>query len=158
LGFVTPEVRQLQLESGYPGMKVLQFAFDSREESDYLPHTYPVNSVCYIGTHDNMTAAQWIQEVDPEDLMLAKEYLGLNEQEGYVWGMIRTAFASVSDLCVIPLQDYLDIGAEGRMNFPGTMTDCNWTWRTKPGTITDALAEKIHAMTVLYGRIAKTAE
>jgi 4-alpha-glucanotransferase len=73
LGYVTPEVRQLQLESGYPSMKVLQFAFDSREESDYLPHTYPVNSVCYTGTHDNMTVAQWLQEAAPEDVALAKD-------------------------------------------------------------------------------------
>ena len=158
LGFLTQAVLDLRDDSGYPGMKVLGFAFDSREPSEYLPHTYPVNSVCYTGTHDNMTTRQWFDTAEPAAVAYAKEYMALTDHEGYVWGMIRTAFASVSDLCVIPLQDYLDIGAEGRMNFPGTMTDCNWTWRTKPGTITDALAEKIHAMTVLYGRIAKTAE
>ena len=158
LGFLTQEVLDLRDESGFPGMKVLGFAFDSREPSEYLPHTYPTNSVCYTGTHDNMTTRQWFDTAEPAAVEYAKEYMALTDQEGYVWGAIRTAFASVSDLCVVPLQDYLDIGAEGRMNFPGTMSDCNWTWRTKCGTITDTLAEKIRKMTVLYGRLGKTAE
>ena len=148
----------LRDESGFPGMKVLGFAFDSREPSEYLPHTYPTNSVCYTGTHDNQTTRQWFDTVGQEAVEYAKEYMTLSDQEGYVWGVIRTAFASVSDLCVVPLQDYLDIGAEGRMNFPGTMTDANWTWRTKPGTYTAELAEKIKKLTVLYGRAPKKAE
>jgi len=77
----------------------------------------------------------------------------LDEQEGLVWGTIRTAMSSVSDLCIVPMQDYLDLGAEGRMNFPGTMTDCNWTWRAKDGIITDILARRIRNMTILYGRL-----
>ena len=157
LGFLTQDVLDLRDESGFPGMKVLGFAFDSREPSEYLPHTYPTNSVCYTGTHDNLTTRQWFDTAEAEAVAYAKEYMTLSDQEGYVWGMIRTAFSSVSDLCVIPLQDYLDIGAEGRMNFPGTMTDANWTWRTKPGTYTAELAEKIKKLTVLYGR-AKKAE
>ncbi|MBQ8580364.1 MAG: 4-alpha-glucanotransferase, partial [Oscillospiraceae bacterium] len=130
LGFLTQEVLDLRDDSGYPGMKVLGFAFDSREPSDYLPHTYPVNSVCYTGTHDNMTTRQWFDSASADAVAYAAEYMALSDQEGYVWGTIRTAMASVSQLCVIPLQDYLDIGAEGRMNFPGTLSDCNWTWRT----------------------------
>ena len=96
LGYMTPEVRQLQLDSGYPGMKVLEFGFDSREETDYLPHLYPEDSVCYTGTHDNVTLKQWFQEASEEDVAMAKAYLGLNEEEGYVWGMIRGAMSSVS--------------------------------------------------------------
>jgi 4-alpha-glucanotransferase len=77
----------------------------------------------------------------------------LTEEEGYVWGTIRTAMASVSDMCVVQLQDYLNLGGQARMNFPGTTTDCNWTWRLKDGLLTDELAEKILRLTKLYGRI-----
>ena len=158
LGFLTQAVLDLRDNSGYPGMKVLGFAFDSREPSEYLPHTYIPNTVCYTGTHDNMTTRQWFETATPEAVEYAKEYMCLNETEGLVWGTIRTAFASVSDLCITPMQDFLDLGAEGRMNFPGTMTDCNWTWRAKEGTITDALAEKIYKLTKLYGRLAPETE
>ena len=155
LGFVTDEVRQLLSDSGYPGMKVMEFAFDTREPSakDYLPHCYPVNSVVYSGTHDNLTLRQWFDEADPEDVACAVSYLGLNESEGYIWGMIRGAMGSVSKLCVIQMQDYLQIGAEGRMNHPGTLTTANWTWRAKPGFATAELAEKIRTVTQRYGRI-----
>ena len=153
LGYVTPEVRQLQLESGYPSMKVLQFASDSREESDYLPHTYPVNSACYIGTHDNMTVAQWLQEAAPEDVALAKDYLGLNETEGFAWGMIRGAMGSVSRLCVIQMQDYLGLGAFARMNVPGMLSSANWTWRTRKGYLNKTLTKRIYEITKRYGRV-----
>ena len=153
LGYVTPEVRQLQLDSGYPGMKVMQFAFDSREESDYLPHTYPVNSVCYSGTHDNLTMVQWFREAAPEDVALAKSYLGLNEEEGYTWGVIRGCMGSVSRLCVIQMQDYLELDGHARMNFPGTLSSNNWTWRAKKGFITPQLTQRIRATTQRYGRL-----
>ena len=153
LGYVTKEVRQLQEESGYPGMKVLQFAFDSRESSDYLPHTYPVNSVCYSGTHDNLTMVQWFQEAAPEDVTMAKTYLGLNEEEGLIQGIIRGCMGSVSKLCVIQMQDYLELGAFARMNFPGTLSADNWTWRADEGFATDALKERIYEITRRYGRL-----
>ena len=153
LGYVTPEVRKLQEDSGYPGMKVLQFAFDSREEADYRPHTYPVNSVCYTGTHDNLTLAQWFEDASPEDVAWAKAYLGLHEEEGLVWGMIRGAMSSVSRLCIIQMQDYLELGAEARMNFPGTLTSNNWTWRAQPGFLSDGLTQRIREITRLYGRM-----
>ncbi len=155
LGFVTPEVKQLLSDSGYPGMKVLEFAFDSREASaaDYLPHCYPVNSVCYSGTHDNLTLGQWFEEADPADVTLAVDYLGLNEPEGYIWGVIRGAMGSVSRLCVIQMQDYLELGGEARMNHPGTLTSANWTWRARPGFATAELAERIYQMTKRYGRL-----
>ena len=152
LGYVTPEVRQLQEGSGYPGMKVLEFAFDSRESGDYLPHTYPVNSVVYSGTHDNMTLKQWFDNAAPEDIAAAKAYLGLNREEGWIRGMIRGCMSSVSRLCVIQMQDYLELGEEARMNFPGTLTSANWTWRAEPGFASEALAEEIRAITHRYGR------
>ena len=152
LGYMTPEVRQLQLDSGYPGMKVLEFGFDSREESDYLPHLYPVDSVCYTGTHDNVTLKQWFDEASREDVALAKAYLGLNEEEGYIWGMIRGAMSSVSRLCVVQMQDYLELGKEARMNFPGKLSMENWTWRAEEGFDSAALAKKIYKVTRLYGR------
>ncbi|MGN1000093.1 MAG: 4-alpha-glucanotransferase [Faecousia sp.] len=154
LGFLTQEVLDLRDESGFPGMKVLEFAFDSREPSDYLPHTYPHNSVCYTGTHDNMTMRQWFDTASPEAVEYACEYMTLSEKEGLVWGVIRTAFSSVSDLCIIQMQDYLDLGGEARMNFPGTQTSANWTWRADEGFTGSRLAEKIYAMTKLYGRLS----
>lgn len=153
LGFLTQEVLDLRDESELPGMKVLQFAFDSREPSDYLPHTYPVNSVCYTGTHDNMTTRQWFETASDDAVSYAKQYMALNEQEGLVWGVIRTAMSSVSDLCVIPMQDLLDIGGQGRMNFPGTMSDSNWTWRAYNGFIGNDLAQRLYCLTKLYGRL-----
>ena len=152
LGFLTQEVLDLRDASGYPGMKVLEFAFDSREPSDYLPHTYIRNTVCYTGTHDNMTMRQWFETASAEAVEYATEYMNLTEKEGLVWGVIRTAFASVSDYCVIQMQDLLNLGAEARMNFPGTLSDSNWTWRAKDGIMSKALAKKILAMTKLYGR------
>ncbi len=153
LGFMTDEVRQLQIDSGYPGMKVIQFAFDSREESDYLPHLYPVESVSYTGTHDNVTIKQWFDEASPEDIAYAKAYLGLSKAEGYNWGMIRGGMGSVSRLFVAQMQDYLNLGKPARMNFPGTVSTDNWTWRAKKGFDSDALAKKIYAVTKRYGRV-----
>ena len=153
LGFLTQEVLDLRDLSGYPGMKVLQFAFGSREPSDYLPHNYIRNTVCYTGTHDNMTMRQWFETSDKETVEYAAEYMNLTRKEGYVWGTIRAAMASVSDLCVIPLQDYLNLGAEARMNFPGTLSDANWTWRLEKGLLNKKLAKKIHGLTKLYGRV-----
>ena len=152
LGFLTQEVLDLRDNSGFPGMKVLEFAFDSREPSEYLPHTYTSNSVVYTGTHDNMTMRQWFETADPSAVQYATEYMNLSEAEGLVWGTIRTAMASVSDLCIIQMPDYLDLSGEARMNFPGTLFDCNWTWRAKDGIINEALAKRILNLTKLYGR------
>ncbi len=153
LGYLTQEVLDMRDASGFPGMKVLEFAFESREPSNYLPHTYTPNTVCYTGTHDNMTMRQWMETASPEALEYATEYMKLSEDEGMVWGVIRTAMASVSDLCVIQMQDYLGLGAEGRMNFPGTLTNANWTWRAAPDYLSDELAERILRLTRLYGRL-----
>ncbi len=153
LGYMTQEVMDLRDASGYPGMKVLQFGFDSREPSEYLPHTYTKNTVCYTGTHDNMTMKQWFDSVGKETVQYAAEYMNLSKKEGYVQGAVRTAMASVSDLAILPIQDVLNIGSTGRMNFPGTLSDSNWTWRLKNGIITPDVAQRLKKLTQLYGRI-----
>ncbi|MBQ6878115.1 MAG: 4-alpha-glucanotransferase [Oscillospiraceae bacterium] len=153
LGFVTPEVRKLQEDSGYPGMKVMQFAFDSREEGNYLPHTYPENSVVYSGTHDNPTLEQWLLDVAKEDLAEGKAYLGLTEEEGFAEGLIRGSMASNSRLCVIQMQDYLGLGEEARMNTPGILSDKNWSWRAEPGFDSEELGKHILELTKRFGRI-----
>lgn len=153
LGFLTQEVLDLRDNSGFPGMKVLEFAFDSKEPSDYLPHTYTSNTVCYTGTHDNMTMRQWFETATPEAVKYATEYMNLSEAEGQVWGVIRTAFASVSDLCVVQMQDFLNLGGEARMNFPGTMTDANWTWRAGYEVTNRDLCARIRKLTELYDRL-----
>ena len=155
LGYLTPEVRQLLQESGLPGMKVLQFAFDSREAANYLPHTYPRHCVCYAGTHDNSTLMGWKDEADPADIAAAREYLGLNEAEGFHWGILRGGQSSVADLFVAQMQDYLGLGSDARMNTPGILGG-NWRWRMLPGQITEELTTRIARMTSLYGRSAQT--
>ena len=152
LGYLTQEVIALRDASGYPGMKVLEFAFDTKEPANYLPYTYTRNSVVYTGTHDNLTMRQWFDTADAENLAFARAYMNLHDPADYVRDTIRTAFATVSDTCIIPMQDILDLGAEARMNFPGTLSDSNWTWRVKDGIINQALAEELLALTELYGR------
>ena len=153
LGFLTEEVRLLLKASGFPGMKVLQFAFDAREPSNYLPHTYGRHCVCYAGTHDNTTVASWFVEADPADAAFSVRYLGLNTEEGYVWGMLRGGMGSVADLFVAQMQDYLELGKDARMNIPGTLGGNNWKWRLLPGEVIDELIEKISVMTKMYGRV-----
>ena len=152
LGFLTDDVRQLLAESGYPGMKVMEFAFDSRESGNYLPHTYPHNCVVYTGTHDNMPLMGWFADASPADVQSAVEYLNLTEEEGYHWGMMRAAWSSVADLAVVQAQDLLGVGAEGRMNAPSTLGG-NWSWRALPGSFDAALAKKLRRKMELYGRL-----
>ncbi len=151
LGFLTPEVRQLLEDSGLPGMKVLEFAFDAREPSNYLPHTYNRHCVCYVGTHDNETVEQWRWQADRADVTFARKYLGLNDAEGFHWGMIRGGMSSVADTFLVQMQDCLGLGAEGRMNTPGTGWG-NWRWRLLPGEASPALAKKLRCYTKMYGR------
>lgn len=152
LGYLTEEVRQLLRDSGLPGMKVLEFAFDSREPSNYLPHTYERNCVCYVGTHDNETVVQWRGKAAPEDIADAKRYLGLNDEEGFVWGIIRGGMSSVADTFMVQMQDCLELGAESRMNEPGT-SGRNWQWRMLKDEASPRLAEKLYAYTDMYGRL-----
>ncbi len=151
LGYLTQEVIDLRDESGYPGMKVLEFAFDSKEPSEYRPHTYTANTVCYTGTHDNMTMRQWFGEASDEAVKVAVDYMALTKKEGYVWGTIRTAMSSVSERAIVQMQDYLNLGGEARMNFPGKPSG-NWTWRAKKGFTSNGLAAKILELTNRYDR------
>ena len=151
LGFLTEDVHALRDGSGFPGMKVLEFAFDGSPDNVYLPYNHIQNSVCYTGTHDNMPLKQWFSEEDPKVTARALAYMG--ESQNPVWGMIRMAFASVAELSVVQLQDYLELGGEGRMNFPGTASG-NWTWRARPEFLQDApLSERIKSLTRIYGRL-----
>lgn len=152
LGFLTPTVNQLLKKSGYPGMKVLQFAFDSREESDYLPHNYTANSVVYTGTHDNDTTVGWYQTISRRDRGFARKYLNIKTGRELEWNFIRAALGSVSDTAVIPMQDYLGLGSEARINVPSTL-GTNWKWRMTKGQIPKGLAEKIYDLCKLYGRV-----
>lgn len=152
LGFLTKSVLRLVKKTGYPGMKILQFAFDSREESDYLPHNYTNNSVVYTGTHDNDTVLGWYGALNRHDRAFARKYLNIRSNKDIQWEFIRAAMASVSDTCIIPMQDYLGLGQEARINIPSTL-GMNWKWRMLPGAFTDELAERIREMTKLYGRL-----
>lgn len=151
LGFLTESVKKLLEDTGYPGMKVIEFAFDERESGDYLPHNYTKNSVCYVGTHDNDTAEGWYKSVGEADREKARRYFNLNDEEGIAFGLIRGALSSVSDTAVICMQDYLSLGSEARMNTPSKMGG-NWQWRVKKEALTEHLAEKIKGMSLLYGR------
>ena len=151
LGYLTREVRQLLADSGLPGMKVLEFAFDSREPSNYLPHLYSSHCVCYTGTHDNAPLSAWLQTADPEDVAFAVKYLGLNEDEGYLQGILRGGMGSVAELFVAQMQDYLGLGAEARTNAPGTLSG-NWQWRLLPRQLNAKLAHQIAELARRYGR------
>lgn len=154
LGFLTPSVLELVRRTGYPGMKVLQFAFDSREDSDYLPHNYGHNCVAYTGTHDNDTTMGWYAQLAEQDKEFCNRYLNLGKcgsDREIKWEFIRAALSCVADLAVIPMQDYLGLGAEARINTPSTLGN-NWKWRMKKGAFTKELAEEIRAMSELYGR------
>ena len=156
LGFLTPEVIQMVKETGYPGMKVLEFAFDPRDTgSDYLPHKYTHNCVVYTGTHDNETVNGWMKNSPKEYTKRAIEYLNLSKSEGYHWGFLRGAYESVGDLVVMQYQDLLGLGDEARFNVPST-TGNNWVWRTVKGSWTNALAKKLYHFTMIYDRLPGT--
>lgn len=151
LGFLTPQVEKLIEKTGYPGMKILQFAFSSDEESDYLPHNFEQNSVVYTGTHDNNTLIGWLDSLSKEDLQFAAEYMRLSEEEGYDYGVIRTAWSSTAYLAIAPMQDFLRLGEAYRMNTPSTVGQ-NWKWRLKEEDLTEELAVRISELTKRYGR------
>lgn len=152
LGFLTDSVLKLVKKTGYPGMKILQFAFDSREESDYLPHNYTANSVVYTGTHDNDTVLGWYRSLNRHDKAFARRYLNIRTNKEINWEFIRSAMASVSDTCIIPMQDYLGLGSEARTNTPSTL-GLNWKWRMLPEAFDADLAARIRKMTKMYGRL-----
>ena len=152
LGFLTDDVRALLKECAYPGMKVLEFAFDSRDGGDYRPHSYPTNCIAYTGTHDNEPVDGWFGTALPDDIERAIQYLNLTKEEGMNWGMMRGIWSSVADLAVVQAQDVLGLGHEARMNTPATLGG-NWCWRALPGAFTPELAQKLHDAMELYGRL-----
>jgi len=154
LGYLTDSVRQLLSESGFPGMKILEFAFDRRDSSslEYLPYKYVENCVAYTGTHDNDTVVGWMKTARPEDVAYAVEYLHLTEEEGYNWGMMRVLWSSAAGMTIVQAQDLLGLGSESRMNTPSTVGR-NWRWRAAAGSFSEELAEKVYRQMDIYGRL-----
>jgi 4-alpha-glucanotransferase len=152
LGMITEEVRALLRATGYPGMKVLQFAFGGDAHNPYLPHRYrDPNCVVYTGTHDNDTTRGWFATASEYEQERVRQYLGRDGSD-IAWDFIRAALASVADMAIVPLQDVLDLGSESRMNQPGAALG-NWEWRVLPEQISDARAARLRALTELYGRL-----
>ena len=152
LGYITPGVKKLLSDSGLPGMKVMEFAFDAHGESDYLPHRCERNSVCYLGTHDNDTVLGWLETTGKDDRQFAERYMHITSDEGWCWGMIRTGMSTASDLFVMQMQDVLELPASARMNTPGTASG-NWRWRMLPGAANRRLAKKLRTYTETFRRL-----
>lgn len=151
LGMITDPVRELLKETGYPGMKVLQFAFTPGYESDYMPHKHVKNCICYTGTHDNDTLWGWISALEGADLEVLLRYSRSKDREECLQNVIAMAWGSVADTAVATMQDFLGLGSEARMNTPSTPMG-NWCWRARPEDFSAELAEKIHDLTVTYWR------
>lgn len=152
LGFLTDSVKQMLADVGFPGMKVLQFAFDSRDsENSYLPHSYIKNSVVYTGTHDNETIEGWIKNVKKEDLQFAKDYLREQNDSKLRETMMLTALSSVSNTCILCMQDLIGLDETARMNQPSTV-GLNWQWRAEDGQISKDISEFLRNYTVMYQR------
>ena len=157
LGYVTDSVRNLVRECGFPGMKVLEFAFDSRDSgsaNDYLPHNYPENSVVYTGTHDNETITGWFDSIKDEERVMARAYLSDTRtgKKNLHKQFINLIMRSSSRMCIIPIQDYLGYDNRCRINTPSTI-GTNWRWRMKQGVLTEELQKEILFTTKLYGRM-----
>ena len=152
LGFLTPSVIRLVKKTGYPGMKILQFAFDAGNDSEYLPHNYDKNCVVYTGTHDNDTTVGFLQNMPEKDKKFAKKYLGHKNDKKLCFEIVRAALSSCADTAVIPMQDYLELDSSARINIPSTL-GCNWKWRMDKEALDPKLAKKIYKMAKLYGRL-----
>jgi 4-alpha-glucanotransferase len=153
LGFITDSVRELVKESGYPGMKVLQFAFGGGFDNEYLPQNCTENSVMYTGTHDNETLMQYLRGLPDYTMGQIRDYMNrpYESLELLGYNMIRMAMQSVSKYCIVPIQDYLGLGEEARMNFPSTLGG-NWEWRLSEGQLNTELSHWIAAMTGISNR------
>ena len=157
LGYMSDTVRQLVRDSGFPGMKVLEFAFDSRDTgsaSDYLPHNYPVNSVAYTGTHDNETLVSWYRTVTDAERAMVRDYLYdyATPEEQLYKSMIALILRSAAATCIIPMQDWLGLDNSARINKPSTVGQ-NWRWRLKKTQLTKKLQKEICQLTTRYGRM-----
>jgi 4-alpha-glucanotransferase len=152
LGLITPEVEALRDEFDFPGMKILQFAFDSAADNPYLPFNYPRNSVVYTGTHDNDTTVGWFNKRSPEAQEHVRQFIGCSGPHGIHWDLVRLALSSVSDLAIIQLQDLLGLETDCRMNSPSQQIG-NWGWRYWPGALTPEIRDRLRYMTEIYGRL-----
>ena len=159
LGFLTESVLQMLSDSGFPGMKVVQFAFDPNGGSTYLPHNYPENSVVYTGTHDNDTTRGWYHSTDKATRDFAKEYMNTQrlDEDDLAWDFIRLAMSSKANLCVTPMQDLLNLDGKARINVPSTLGG-NWTWRMEKGQFDKETVKRLKRMTWLYERLPREAE
>ena len=160
LGYVTDSVRQMVRDSGFPSMKVLEFAFDSRDTgaaNDYLPHNYMENCVAYTGTHDNETLTGWLDSITTEERQAVREYLGdfYTPKEKLYKGLIALVMRSNAKSCIIPMQDYLGLDNQARMNTPSTV-GINWKWRLGESDLTDELQKEVRQLTIRYGRISQS--
>jgi 4-alpha-glucanotransferase len=150
LGVITPEVEKIRDDFGFPGMKILQFAFDGNAKNQYLPHNFTSNSVVYSGTHDNETTFGWFKNITSKEKKIVRDYLGTNAKK-INYDFIRLAIASVSDIAVVPVQDIIGCGDEGRMNTPGSASG-NWSYRFKMSELRSADAKLIAKLCKIYGR------
>ena len=159
LGFLTESVLQMLSASGFPGMKVVQFAFDPNGGSAYLPHNYPENSVVYTGTHDNDTTRGWYHSTDKATRDFAKEYINTQrlDADDLAWDFIRLAMSSIARLCITPMQDLLNLDGKARINVPSTLGG-NWTWRMENGKFDEKTVERLKRMTWLYERLPEIDE
>ena len=153
LGYLTEGVHRLLDYTGFPGMKVLEFAFgQSSEDSAYLPHNINTKCVAYAGTHDNDTILGWLSTCPAAERSFAKRYMRLDAREGYNWGVLRTLWASASELTIVQMQDLLGLGSEGRINTPSTLGN-NWQWRMNPSSYTLKLARQVRKDMEVYQRL-----
>lgn len=152
LGFITQSVKELLKNTGYPGMKVLQFAFNPDASSMYLPQNFE-NSNCFVytGTHDNDTLKGWIYSESEESIRFAMDYLGIEQKEDLPWAVIRLAWTSIANTAIAPIQDFLELCSEARINIPSTVGN-NWRWRAVMSDFTPELQQKIGYLTTLCGR------
>jgi 4-alpha-glucanotransferase len=150
LGVVTPGVTALRETFGFPGMKVLQFAFSTDPNDNFLPHVFTKNYVVYTGTHDNDTTIGWYEKASEHERDFVRRYCNTNGSEIH-WDLMKLALQSVADIAVIPFQDVLGLGSEGRMNFPGTV-DGNWEWRFTWEQLDPWITNRLYELSALYGR------
>jgi 4-alpha-glucanotransferase len=153
LGVITPDVEELRDSFGLPGMKILQFAFDSGEANDYIPYNFIKNCIAYTGTHDNDTVKGWFEKAKPADRKYVLDYMD-SSPETISEDFVRMAWASVANTAIVPMQDLLNLGNEARMNLPGTTVN-NWKWRAKSDDFSADLANRLAHLTTLYGRAHK---
>lgn len=151
LGVITPDVEALRERFGFPGMKILQFAFDSGPGNPYLPHNHVRDSVVYTGTHDNDTTVGWFSGLSKKEKRPVLDYLNSDGRDIAV-DLIRAALASVADMSVIPLQDILRLDSTARMNIPGTRSD-NWSWRFPGEELREEYSARLRELTEMYGRL-----